>query len=155
MLTDPNRNKRVGDVVVFHEWTLGFHIKMILRQGIQGKTNAILDVRSRVQREFSIPGILVRFSFIFLHLSWTALSHFYFVTGDLAVLEKYDMIIFHLENVWRQIKFPKIGEQGAAGSSTDFLDALFNSRLDEQQWYGSLIEKVLLVELWLEGFQGS
>ena len=37
----------------------------------------------------------------------------------------------------------------------DFLDSLFNSRLDEQQWYGSLIEKVLLVELWLEGFQGS
>ena len=54
-----------------------------------------------------------------------------------------------------QTKFPKIGEQGAAGSSTDFLNSLFNSRLDEQQWYGSLIEKVLLVELWLEGFQGS
>ena len=77
VLTDPKRNKRVGDVVIFHEWTLGFHIKMILRQGIQGKTNAILDVRSRVQREFSIPGILVRFSFIFLHISWTALSHFW------------------------------------------------------------------------------
>ena len=65
------------------------------------------------------------------------------------------MTIFNLENVWKQIKFPKIGEQGAAGSSTDFLDSLFNSHLDEQQWYGSLIEKVLLVELWLEGFQGS
>ena len=40
-------------------------------------------------------------------------------------------------------------------SLRDFLDSLFNSRLDEEQWYGSLIEKVLLVELWLEGFQGS
>ena len=58
VLTDPKRNKRVGDVVIFHEWTLGLLIKMILRQGIQGKTNAILDVRNRVHensrsREFS------------------------------------------------------------------------------------------------------
>ena len=32
VLTDPKRNKRVGDVFIFHEWTLGFHVKMTLRQ---------------------------------------------------------------------------------------------------------------------------
>ena len=53
VLTDPKRNKRVGDVVIFHEWTQGLHIKMILRHSIQRKTNAILDVKRRVQREFS------------------------------------------------------------------------------------------------------